>query len=64
MEEVNWVEPYVVEKDYGDVVLYAFAYRSLEGLVYLRKSCIFDLPEDVSRDELDENEWIEVGVTS
>lgn len=51
--------PYVVTKDYGEVIMTSPVYTDNEGNLYIDKSAIDTLPSDVSPNDLDAT-WIRV----
>jgi hypothetical protein len=51
--------PYVVEKDYGDVVLSAPVYTDSKGNIYIDKVYISELPPDITEEDMDAS-WIRI----
>ena len=58
--EVTSCEPYIIEKDYGDIMLCSPVYADASGHLFIRRDAIDNLPSDVSADDFDVDTWLEL----
>lgn len=56
-QPVDPERPYIIKKDYGDVVLVHPVYVDKKGNIYIDSMAIAELPEDVTEEEMD-NTWV------
>jgi hypothetical protein len=51
------VRPYIIKRDYGDIILHGAAYTDKEGRIFIDKFAVEVLPPDVTKEDMD-GSWI------